>query len=198
MTDPKMQQLQKRSKLAKKKKIKEGRRPVCLHVRFEYEVKLFDYNDQNWSGHGVNAIISLLLDLSIGSSFGQISSWVANWPWNFNWCSSCVFSIVSTKVHLVREHRLLYVVRNQCAKVGAIGFSRISRQDRVGKNKKLIIFYILSSFTSAVLSGLALQFSSPKRRPRWLGRLSCFLLKPIPRVQFSPSRVHILVGTFHA
>ena len=80
MTDPKMQQLQKRSKLAKKKKIKEGRRPVCLHVRFEYEVKLFDYNDQNWSGHGVNAIISLLLDLSIGSSFGQISSWVANWP----------------------------------------------------------------------------------------------------------------------
>ena len=41
----------------------------------------------------------------IGLSFGNISWWMTNWVWNLYRCSPCVFSIVSTKIHLDRKRR---------------------------------------------------------------------------------------------
>ena len=68
-------------------------------------------------------------DLLIGGELGGVCR-----------CSSCVFSIVSTKFHLDREHRLFIHVQCAKVKVFALACSRISRRDRVGEKKSLEFF----------------------------------------------------------
>ena len=66
--------------LSEKRKRKKRRHWICLHMRFEYEVKKSDRNSKNWAGHRSNATCSNHYLFNVQESFlGHISWWVTNW-----------------------------------------------------------------------------------------------------------------------